>query len=97
MGIVLQSNGVERYLTVREMIDLYRGYYPHPRPTAEIIGLVGLEEKANARIRTLSGGQRRQLDLATGLAGDPKLLFLDEPTTGFDPSTCRQAWTSSRH
>jgi ABC-2 type transport system ATP-binding protein len=92
IGIVLQSNGVERYLTVREMIDLYRGYYPNPRATDEIIALVGLEEKANARIRTLSGGQRRRLDLAIGLAGNPRLLFLDEPTTGFDPSARHQAW-----
>ena len=92
VGIVLQTNGVERYLNVRETLDLYRGYYPHPRPTAEVLRLVGLEEKAGARVRTLSGGQRRRLDLGIALCGDPTLLFLDEPTTGFDPSARRQAW-----
>ena len=92
VGIVLQSNGVERYLNVREILDLYRGYYPKPRPTDEILGLIGLEEKAGARVRTLSGGQRRRLDLGIALCGDPRLLFLDEPTTGFDPNARRQAW-----
>jgi ABC-2 type transport system ATP-binding protein len=92
IGIVLQSNGVERYLNVREIIDLYRGYYPRPRPTEEILRLVGLEDKAGARVRTLSGGQRRRLDLGIALCGDPRLLFLDEPTTGFDPNARRQAW-----
>ena len=92
IGIVLQTNGVERYLNVRETIDLYRGYYPHPRPTAEILRLIGLEEKAGAGVRTLSGGQRRRLDLGIALCGNPTLLFLDEPTTGFDPSARRQAW-----
>ena len=92
VGIVLQQNGVERYLNVRETLDLYRGYYPHPRPTDEILRLIGLEEKAGARVRTLSGGQLRRLDLGIALCGDPRLLFLDEPTTGFDPSARRQAW-----
>jgi len=92
VGIVLQSNGVERYLNVREILDLYRGYYPKPRPTDEILRLIGLEEKAGAKIRTLSGGQRRRLDLGIALCGDPRLLFLDEPTTGFDPNARRHAW-----
>lgn len=92
IGIVLQSTGVEPYLTVAEVIDLYRGYYPHPRPLDEIIELVGLAEKRDAPVRKLSGGQQRRLDVAVGLAGDPELLFLDEPTTGFDPSARRNAW-----
>ena len=92
IGIVLQETGVEQYLTVREVIDLYRSYYPSPGDTAEIIDVVGLEEKADAQVRTLSGGQQRRLDVAVGLAGDPELLFLDEPTTGFDPGARRNAW-----
>ncbi len=71
---------------------LHAGYYPHPRAVAEVLALTGLEEKADARVRTLSGGQRRRLDLALGIVGDPELLFLDEPTTGFDPSARRRAW-----
>jgi ABC-2 type transport system ATP-binding protein len=96
IGIVLQSTGVEEYLTVREEVALYAGYYPHPRDVAETIELVGLGEQANRRVRKLSGGQRRRLDLAVALAGDPELLFLDEPTTGFDPSARRQAWETVR-
>ncbi|MQB01010.1 MAG: ATP-binding cassette domain-containing protein [Actinobacteria bacterium] len=92
VGIVLQETGVEQYLTVREVIDLYRSYYPSPRPTGEVISVVGLDEKAEAQVRTLSGGQQRRLDVAVGLAGDPELLFLDEPTTGFDPGARRNAW-----
>ena len=92
IGIVLQETGVEQYLTVREVIDLYRSYYPAPRPTEEIIEVVGLGEKADAQVRTLSGGQQRRLDVAVGLSGDPELLFLDEPTTGFDPGARRNAW-----
>ena len=92
IGIVLQETGVEPFLTVSEVIDLYRGYYPHPRPRDEIIDVVGLGEKRDARVNKLSGGQRRRLDVAVGLAGDPELLFLDEPTTGFDPSARRNAW-----
>ena len=92
IGIVLQSTGVEPYLTVSETIDLYRGYFPHPRPLEEIIEVVGLNEKRDERVRTLSGGQQRRLDVAIGLAGDPDLLFLDEPTTGFDPAARRNAW-----
>jgi ABC-2 type transport system ATP-binding protein len=92
IGLVLQECAVPPLLTVTELIDLYRGYYPAPRATADIIELVGLEEKARARIKTLSGGQQRRLDVALSLVGDPELVFLDEPTTGFDPSARRQAW-----
>jgi ABC-2 type transport system ATP-binding protein len=92
IGIVLQSSGVEPYLTVAEVVDMCRGYYPHPRPLVELLGLVDLTEQARVRVGKLSGGQRRRLDLAIGLAGDPRLVFLDEPTTGFDPSARRQAW-----
>ena len=74
------------------MLELFGGYYPHPRATGEVIDLVGLGEKAGARVKTLSGGQQRRLDLALGLVGDPDLLFLDEPTTGFDPSARRRSW-----
>ena len=92
VGIVLQSTGIDPYLTVAESIDMYRGYYPHPRDLDEVIGLVGLEEKRDARVNKLSGGQQRRLDVAIALAGNPALLFLDEQTTGFDPSARRQAW-----
>jgi ABC-2 type transport system ATP-binding protein len=92
IGIVLQTPGVERYLTVAETIQMYASYYPHPRPTDEIIGLVGLGAKRDSRVTKLSGGQVRRLDVAIALAGDPDLLFLDEPTTGFDPSARREAW-----
>jgi ABC-2 type transport system ATP-binding protein len=92
IGIVLQSTAVEPYLTVEEVIELFRGYYPHPRPLDEVIELVGLVDKRSERVRRLSGGQQRRLDVAIGLAGDPELLFLDEPTTGFDPSARRAAW-----
>lgn len=92
IGIVLQSTGVDPFLTVRETIDLYRGYYPHPRPVDEVIEVVGLTEKRDARVSKLSGGQQRRLDVGIALAGDPELLFLDEPTTGFDPSARRNAW-----
>jgi ABC-2 type transport system ATP-binding protein len=92
VGIVLQSSGHFRELTVREALDLFGGYYPSPRASGEVIELVGLGEKAGARIKTLSGGQQRRLDLALGLVGDPDLLFLDEPTTGFDPSARRRSW-----
>lgn len=92
IGIVLQETGVEPYLTVSEVIEMYRGYYPHPRALTEIIEVVGLKEKQDERVNKLSGGQKRRLDVAVGLAGDPDLLFLDEPTTGFDPSARRAAW-----
>jgi ABC-2 type transport system ATP-binding protein len=84
-------------LSVTELVELYRGYYPSPRPAAEIIELVGLTEKAGERVRKLSGGQQRRLDVALGLVGDPELIFLDEPTTGFDPSARRAAWEVVRN
>jgi ABC-2 type transport system ATP-binding protein len=92
MGVVLQETGVDPYLNVEEVIDQYRSYFPHPRPTDEILELVGLVEQRSQRVRRLSGGQKRRLDVGIGLAGDPELLFLDEPTTGFDPSARRNAW-----
>jgi ABC-2 type transport system ATP-binding protein len=92
IGIVLQSTGVEQYLTVAETIVMYSGYYPHPRPVDEVIELVGLTAKRNVRVVKLSGGQQRRLDVAIALAGDPEVLFLDEPTTGFDPSARHEAW-----
>ncbi len=97
IGIVLQSTGVEPYLAVAEVIDMCRGYYPHPRPLDELLSLVDLTEQAHVRVGKLSGGQRRRLDLAVGLAGDPDLIFLDEPTTGFDPGARRQAWEVVRN
>lgn len=92
IGIVLQETGVEEVLCVREALELYGMAYSRQRPVDELISLVGLEEKGDSRIKTLSGGQRRRLDLALGLAGDPDLVFLDEPTTGFDPAARRKSW-----
>jgi len=92
VGIVLQSTGVDPFLTVRETVDMYGGYYEHPRPPMEVIEVVGLREKVDTRVNKLSGGQQRRLDVAVALAGDPELLFLDEPTTGFDPNARRNAW-----
>ena len=92
IGIVLQSTGVDRYLTVAETIAMYSAYYPHPRPPDEVLEHVGLAHKRDSRVLKLSGGQQRRLDVAIALAGDPDLLFLDEPTTGFDPSARREAW-----
>lgn len=92
IGIVLQSPAIEKELTVREAIDIYGSFYPRHRATGELMEIVGISEKADARIKTLSGGQQRRLELALGIVGDPELIFLDEPTTGFDPSARRQAW-----
>ena len=92
IGIVLQSAGFDRELTVSEIVRLYASFYGHPRQTDEVIALVGLDEKRSARTKALSGGQRRRLDLALALIGDPDLLFLDEPTTGFDPNARRHSW-----
>jgi ABC-2 type transport system ATP-binding protein len=92
VGLVLQEMAVPPLLTLRELVEMYRSYYPAPRPTAEILEVVGLAEKADARVKTLSGGQQRRIDLALGLVGDPELIFLDEPTTGFDPNARRNAW-----
>ncbi len=92
IGVVLQEAGFEETFTPRELLRLHAGYYPNPRPVADVIELTGLTEKADARVKTLSGGQRRRLDLALGIVGNPELLFLDEPTTGFDPSARRRAW-----
>jgi ABC-2 type transport system ATP-binding protein len=92
IGVVLQESQPEAELTVRECLSLYAGYYPAPRPVAETLELVGLSGRAGARCGSLSGGQQRRLDVALALIGDPELLFLDEPTTGFDPSARRSAW-----
>jgi len=92
IGIVLQSTGIDHYLTVAETVAMYAGFYPHPRPVDEVIQLVGLEAKRDSRVLKLSGGQQRRLDVAIALAGNPDLLFLDEPTTGFDPSARHEAW-----
>jgi ABC-2 type transport system ATP-binding protein len=92
IGIVLQSSGVEHELTVREAVRLYGSCYRRPRPLDEVLELVGLQEQRDRRVGHLSGGQRRRLDLALGIVGDPAVLFLDEPTTGFDPAARRQAW-----
>jgi ABC-2 type transport system ATP-binding protein len=97
IGIVLQSTGVDLFLTVAETVDFYRRAYPSPRPLDEIIEVVGLMEKRDSRVGKLSGGQQRRLDVAVALAGDPELLFLDEPTTGFDPAARRGAWEVIRN
>jgi ABC-2 type transport system ATP-binding protein len=96
IGIVLQSSAVYENLTVRETLGLFAGYFPRPRDLDEVIALVELVDKRDARVRTLSGGQRRRLDLALALVGDPELVFLDEPTTGFDPAARRRAWDTIR-
>jgi ABC-2 type transport system ATP-binding protein len=92
IGIVLQQCELQPVLSVRETLEMYAGYYSNPRPIEETIGLVGLGEQADVRAGRLSGGQQRRLDVGIALIGDPELLFLDEPTTGFDPSARRQAW-----
>jgi ABC-2 type transport system ATP-binding protein len=95
-GIVLQETIAEQYLTVGELLEMVRGYYPHPLAVASALELVGLSGQADTRTRRLSGGQRRRLDVALGIVGDPDLLFLDEPTTGFDPAARREAWDMVR-
>ncbi|WP_440103054.1 ABC transporter ATP-binding protein [Streptosporangium sp. H16] len=92
IGIVLQEAGFEEEFSVAELVRLFAGFYPNPQVPDEVIEQVGLKDKRDARVRTLSGGQRRRLDLALGLVGRPELLFLDEPTTGFDPSARHHAW-----
>jgi ABC-2 type transport system ATP-binding protein len=96
IGIVLQSSSLYPNLTVRESLDVFAGYYARPRPAAEVLEVVGLAEQAGARVKTLSGGQQRRLDLGLALIGDPELIFLDEPTTGFDPAARRSAWETIR-
>ncbi len=96
VGVVLQSTSVDQYLSVEETINQFRGYYPQPLPLEELLNLVGLREQRRQRVNKLSGGQQRRLDVAIGLAGDPELLFLDEPTTGFDPAARRGAWEMVR-
>jgi ABC-2 type transport system ATP-binding protein len=92
IGIVLQESGIDPYLTVEELLRQRTYWYPHPGKVDDVMALVGLAEKRHARVRTLSGGQQRRLDLGLALIGDPDLLFLDEPTTGFDPSARRASW-----
>jgi ABC-2 type transport system ATP-binding protein len=96
IGVVLQSSAMYETLTVAESLRLFAGYYEQPRPVDEVVELVGLQEKRDDRVRRLSGGQRRRLDLGLALVGDPELIFLDEPTTGFDPRARRQAWDTIR-
>jgi ABC-2 type transport system ATP-binding protein len=86
IGLVLQDSELEPTLTVRETVSMFAGFYSHPRPVNDVIDLVGLADKADARVGGLSGGQKRRADVAVALVGDPDLIFLDEPTTGFDPS-----------
>ncbi len=96
IGIVLQSGGIYPHITPREALEYWAGLYPHPRSVAEVIELAGLTEQADTRTRRLSGGQLRRLDFAIALVGDPELIFLDEPTTGFDPEARRSAWQTIR-
>ena len=96
IGVVLQQSQLWPNLTVSETHRMFAGYYEHPRNVDEVITLVGLAEKRDARVKTLSGGQKRRLDLGVALVGDPDLVFLDEPTTGFDPAARRAAWDMIR-
>ena len=95
IGVVLQQSELVPVLTVREVHQLFAGYYERPRHVDEVIDLIGLAEKRDARVKTLSGGQKRRLDLGIALVGDPEVVFLDEPTTGFDPAARRTAWRRS--
>jgi ABC-2 type transport system ATP-binding protein len=96
IGVVLQHSELTPLLTVREVHRMFAGYYAQPRDVDDVIELVGLAEKRDARVKTLSGGQKRRLDLGVALVGDPDLVFLDEPTTGFDPAARRSAWDMIR-
>jgi ABC-2 type transport system ATP-binding protein len=93
-GMVLQECGFPRQARVGELIEMWRSYYPKPRPLGDLLAVVELDEVRNTQVRKLSGGQRRRLDFALALAGDPDLVFLDEPTTGFDPEARRRCWTA---
>ena len=97
IGVMLQSSSLYPNLTARESLTVFAGYYAKPRDVDEVIEIVGLAEKAGSRVRTLSGGQQRRLDLGLALVGDPELVFLDEPTTGFDPGARRTAWETIRN
>ena len=97
IGVMLQSSSLYPNLTPRESLQVFAGYYAKPRDVDEVVEIVGLAEKADDRVRTLSGGQKRRLDLALALVGDPELVFLDEPTTGFDPGARRTAWDTVRN
>jgi len=96
IGVVLQSSAMYETFTVAEMLSLFAGYYERSRPVDEVVDLIGLRDQRDQRVRRLSGGQRRRLDLGLALVGDPELIFLDEPTTGFDPHARRQAWETLR-
>jgi len=92
IGVVLQELAVEPFFTVRQVLERNAGFYPHPRPVDEVIELVGLADKGGAKVKKLSGGQQRRLDIGLGIIGNPELLFLDEPTTGLDPAARRTTW-----
>ena len=92
VGVVLQELAVESFFTVRQVLERNAGFYPHPRNIDEVIELVGLTEKSDAKVKKLSGGQQRRLDIGLGIVGNPELLFLDEPTTGLDPAARRTTW-----
>ncbi len=97
IGVVLQELAVESFFTVRQVLERNAGFYPHPRDVEEVIDMVGLGEKSDAKVKRLSGGQQRRLDIGLGIVGNPELLFLDEPTTGLDPAARRTTWDLIRH
>ncbi|MBU6516185.1 MAG: ABC transporter ATP-binding protein [Acidobacteriota bacterium] len=97
IGVVLQELAVESFFTVRQVLERNAGFYPHPRDVEEVIDMVGLSEKSDAKVKRLSGGQQRRLDIGLGIVGNPELLFLDEPTTGLDPAARRTTWDLIRH